>query len=100
MVGVGGSSPLAPTKRLTPLATLRHPAHELGWSAPPMAELELKFRVPDAALASLREALRAHGARSLHLQARYLDTADGRLAQQRVALRLRKEGRLWLQAIK
>ncbi|HEY6511490.1 MAG TPA: CHAD domain-containing protein [Burkholderiaceae bacterium] len=65
-----------------------------------MAELELKFRGPDGALASLHDALRAHGATSQRLQARYFDTADGQLARQRVALRLRKEGRLWLQAVK
>lgn len=65
-----------------------------------MSELEVKLRVPDAALASLRSALRAHGARMVRLQARYFDTADGRLARHRVALRLRLEGRRWTQALK
>jgi inorganic triphosphatase YgiF len=65
-----------------------------------MSELELKLRVPDAALASLRSALRAHGAKTMHLQARYFDTADGRLARNHVALRLRHEGRRWTQAAK
>ncbi len=65
-----------------------------------MSELELKLRVPDAALASLRRALRAHGAKTVRLQARYFDTADGRLAHHRVALRLRQEGRRWTQALK
>ena len=55
---------------------------------------------PDAALTSLRHALRAHGARTVRLQARYFDTADGRLARHRVALRLRLEGRRWTQALK
>ena len=65
-----------------------------------MSELELKLRVPDASLASLRNALRAHGARSVRMRAHYFDTADGRLARNRVALRLRLEGRQWLQTLK
>jgi inorganic triphosphatase YgiF len=65
-----------------------------------MSELELKLRVPDEALRSLRDALRGHGARSLRMQARYFDTVDGKLAQHRVALRLRLEGRRWTQTLK
>jgi len=65
-----------------------------------MAELELKFGVPEAALPSLRDALRAHGATALRLRAHYFDTADGALAKQRVALRLRQEGRRWMQTVK
>ena len=65
-----------------------------------MAEIELKFGVPDVALASLRAALRAHGARSLPLRAIYFDTADGQLAKHDVTLRLRREGRHWMQAVK
>ncbi len=66
----------------------------------PMVELELKFRVPDAVLPSLRGALLAHGARRLRLQAHYFDTADGLLARQMIALRLRREGRRWTQTLK
>jgi triphosphatase len=65
-----------------------------------MSELELKLRVPEEALPSLRAALRGRGAKSLRMQARYFDTIDGKLAQQRVALRLRLEGRRWTQALK
>jgi inorganic triphosphatase YgiF len=65
-----------------------------------MAELELKFAVPQQALPSLREALRAHGATSLRLRAHYFDTANGQLARHRVALRLRQEGRRWVQTVK
>lgn len=65
-----------------------------------MTELELKFCVPDSALASLREALLAHGARRVRLRAHYFDTACGALAQHRVALRLRLEGRRWVQTLK
>jgi len=65
-----------------------------------MTELELKFCVPDAALASLRESLLARGARRVRLRAHYFDTACGALAQHRVALRLRLEGRRWVQTLK
>ncbi len=65
-----------------------------------MTELELKFCVPEAALASLRAALQAHGARRTRLRAHYFDTTCGALAQQRVALRLRLEGRRWVQTLK
>lgn len=65
-----------------------------------MSELELKFRIPDAALASLRQALRSQGARRTRLQARYFDTEDGLLARHLVALRLRLEGRRWVQTLK
>jgi triphosphatase len=63
-------------------------------------ELELKFQVPEAALASLREALRAHGARTQRLRAHYFDTPSGRLARAHIALRLRLEGRHWIQTVK
>jgi len=65
-----------------------------------MHEFELKLRGPDAALRSLRDALRAHGAKAVRLRAHYFDTADGRLARARVALRLRLEGRRWQQTLK
>ncbi len=65
-----------------------------------MDELELKFCVPDSELASLRRALLARGATRLRLQAHYFDTADGLLARQMIALRLRLEGRRWTQTLK
>lgn len=65
-----------------------------------MTELELKFRIPDASLDSLRLALRAHGAKRTRLQARYFDTADSLLARHLIALRLRLEGRHWVQTLK
>jgi len=65
-----------------------------------MEELELKFRVPDAMLPSLRGGMLAHGAKRLRLKARYFDTADGLLARQMIALRLRREGRRWTQTLK
>jgi len=65
-----------------------------------MAELEVKLRVPDAALPSLRAALRAHGARAVRMRAHYYDTPDDALARAGMALRLRLEGRRWVQTLK
>lgn len=71
-----------------------------GAAAHADGELELKFHVPEAALASLRDALRAHGGRTQRLRAHYFDTDSGRLARARIALRLRLEGRHWMQTLK
>jgi inorganic triphosphatase YgiF len=65
-----------------------------------MTELELKFGIPPAVRRSLQQALQAHGARRMRLQAHYFDTADGLLAQRRIALRVRLEGRRWVQTLK
>src|SRR4051794_6048348 len=65
-----------------------------------MTELELKFQVPDDQVSSLQGELRRHGARTTRLLARYFDTPDGRLAEHRLALRLRKEGDRWVQTLK
>ncbi len=64
------------------------------------SELELKLHVPTHALPSLRAALRAHGAKAQRLRAHYFDTPDAALARARVALRLRLEGRHWIQTVK
>lgn len=58
-----------------------------------MVELELKFSIDEAQLNSLSQGLRAHGARTVRLNAQYYDTADFQLARHRLSLRLRKEGR-------
>lgn len=65
-----------------------------------MTELELKFIVPAASLASLRQDLLARGARAVPMRAHYFDTADMALARHRAALRLRLEGRHWVQTLK
>ncbi len=65
-----------------------------------VTETELKFCVAAEALPSLRQALLDRGARRLHLGARYFDTDSGALAQVRMALRLRREGRRWVQTLK
>ena len=63
-------------------------------------EIELKFQVPRAHRAALRRAVATAGARVTRLQAIYADTPDARLAAAGLALRLRKEGRLWMQTLK
>lgn len=65
-----------------------------------MDETELKFMVPAEQLAGVEKALKRGRVRVERLQAAYYDTADERLARQRVALRLRREGRRWVQTAK
>jgi len=63
-------------------------------------EFELKFQVP-AAQAAAVEADVARGRSSrVRLQAHYFDTADGALARERIVLRVRREGPLWVQTAK
>jgi triphosphatase len=63
-------------------------------------EIELKFQVPAAALPALRRAVATKTAQRTRLQALYAETADDRLAAAGLALRLRKEGRAWVQTLK
>jgi len=63
-----------------------------------MEEIELKFQVPRARRAALLSALR--GAPTQRLQAAYFDSADNVLAAAGVALRIRREGRQWVQTVK
>ncbi len=63
-------------------------------------EIELKFRIPAERLAAVRRAVATSTARIEPLAALYLDTADQRLARARVALRLRREGAVWVQTLK
>lgn len=65
-----------------------------------MHELELKFRLDDAAALRWQQMFEAQGARRQHLRARYFDTEDSRLAAAGVALRLRLEGPRWVQTLK
>ena len=65
-----------------------------------MSELELKFCVPHEVVGSLRSALAARGARRVHLRGFYFDSEDGLLSRQGIALRLRQEGRAWVQTVK
>ncbi len=63
-------------------------------------EVELKFQVPAAHRAALRRAVATASARSTRMQAVYADTAEHHLAAAGLALRLRKEGRVWVQTLK
>ena len=62
-----------------------------------MREIELKFQVPPRRRAALARSVTG---RRMHLQATYLDTADRALAAAGLALRLRREGRRWVQTLK
>ncbi|MGA0611792.1 CHAD domain-containing protein [Caldimonas sp. KR1-144] len=67
-----------------------------------LQEIELRLQVAPAALPGLRRALAATAARHsrMRLQAVYVDTPERALAAAGIALRLRKEGRRWVQTIK
>lgn len=63
-------------------------------------ETELKFQVPADRRAALRRAVATARVERTRLQAVYADTPDHRLAAAGLALRLRKEGRAWVQTLK
>jgi len=63
-------------------------------------EFEFKFQIPPGHLPAVEAALRRGAVQRVHLQARYFDTADGALAAHGMVLRLRKEGRRWVQTAK
>ena len=65
-----------------------------------MTEVELKFQVPAKARQAVEAAVARGASRRTRLQAIYYDTPDRRLAAASVALRLRKEGRVWVQTAK
>lgn len=65
-----------------------------------MFETELKFQVPAARWAALAKAVATQTAAKLRLQALYVETPGHDLAAAGLALRLRKEGRVWVQTLK
>ena len=65
-----------------------------------LMEIEFKFHIPPDRLKAVDAALRRGAVVRTRLQARYFDTADERLAAQGIVLRLRKEGRRWVQTVK
>lgn len=66
-----------------------------------MHEIELKFQVPAARRTALDAAVASRaGVARTRLQAAYVDTPDRALATAGMALRLRREGRQWVQTLK
>ena len=65
-----------------------------------MTEFELKFEIPPRRLPAVKAAMQEAECNAQHLQARYFDTADGVLAAHGIAVRLRKEGKRWVQTAK
>ena len=63
-------------------------------------EIEFKFHIPSDRLKAVEVAMRRGTVVRTRLQARYFDTADQALAAQGIVLRLRKEGRRWVQTVK
>jgi len=66
-----------------------------------MQEIELKFQVPAGARAAVDAAVAGRERRArLRLQAAYFDTPGRELAAAGLALRVRREGRRWVQTLK
>ena len=63
-------------------------------------EAELKFMVPPRQLDALAADMRQGQVRVRRLLAIYYDTVDGRLGASHVSVRLRREGRRWIQTAK
>ena len=64
-------------------------------------EFEMKFLFPGDKLQAIEKFIVSKGGiRRQHLQAIYIDTPDFLLTQAGIALRLRKEGRQWIQTLK
>lgn len=69
-------------------------------SPAPETEFELKFQVPPESLAAVEAALRRGPVRRQRLRARYFDSEGEALARAGLTLRLRQEGRAWVQTAK
>jgi triphosphatase len=65
-----------------------------------VTEFELKFQVDAQQRAAVEAAVARGRSQRTRLQARYFDTADGALAAQKLVLRVRKEGKNWIQTAK
>lgn len=91
------ATPAAVPFRTRDPSLTRPPRRDAG-----MQEIELKLQIPPAARAAVDKALHGRGTppQRTHLVAAYFDTADRRLARAGMALRVRREGRQWVQTIK
>jgi len=65
-----------------------------------MTETELRLQVPPGERARLLAAMRRGALTRTRLRAVYVDTTDRRLAGAGIALRMRQEGRRWVQTVK
>ena len=65
-----------------------------------MTEFELKLEIPSHALQRVAAAMREGKATRQRLHAGYFDTEDGTLAKHGLVVRMRKEGRRWVQTAK
>ncbi|RYH14932.1 MAG: CYTH domain-containing protein, partial [Alcaligenaceae bacterium] len=63
-------------------------------------EIEFKFQVPEAALSALTAEIRTADSKKTRLQAFYFDTPARELAAHKIVLRVRKEGKNWVQTVK
>ena len=66
----------------------------------PVIETELKFQIPATSRQAVFKAVATSSAVTTRLQAVYADTPARDLAAAGMALRLRKEGRVWVQTLK
>ncbi len=65
-----------------------------------MSEQELKLHIPHSARAGVERELKRGAVTRVRLRALYFDTPSRELVHARVALRLRQEGRQWVQTLK
>lgn len=65
-----------------------------------MHEIELKLQIPEQKRAAIVKAFETKTTQHIGLHARYFDTADAKLAAQHIAIRIRKEGTVWIQTLK
>ena len=65
-----------------------------------MVEVELKFQIPDARRMALLKAIDPKKSEQIQLKAKYFDTPDRQMAENRAALRQRLEGTRWVQTLK
>ena len=63
-------------------------------------EIELKFQLPESKKKTVQQYFNKQKAQKIRLQAKYYDTPDRLLAKNHVAIRLRQEGKCWVQTFK